>query len=76
MLQILKWCMDLGIKEVTVYAFSIENFKRPKDEVDGLMDLTAEKFNLITQGFPFHPFIYFSNNIYLKYLFKIFVFNS
>ena len=74
MLQILKWCMDLGIKEVTVYAFSIENFKRPKDEVDGLMDLTAEKFNLITQGLPFHPFIYFSNNIYLKYLFKIFVF--
>jgi ditrans,polycis-polyprenyl diphosphate synthase len=42
--RILDWCMQLGVKEVTVYAFSIENFKRPKDEVDGLMDLAADKF--------------------------------
>lgn len=27
-----------------MYAFSIENFKRTKDEVDGLMDLAREKF--------------------------------
>eukprot|EP00026_Physarum_polycephalum_P009946 Phypoly_transcript_10086.p1 GENE.Phypoly_transcript_10086~~Phypoly_transcript_10086.p1 ORF type:complete len:370 (+),score=45.50 Phypoly_transcript_10086:139-1248(+) len=47
--KILDWSMELGIKEVTVYAFSIENFKRPKEEVDGLMDLTTEKFNLIMQ---------------------------
>ena len=29
---------------VTVYAFSIENFKRPKKEVEGLMKLAEEKF--------------------------------
>jgi ditrans,polycis-polyprenyl diphosphate synthase len=29
---------------VTVYAFSIENFKRGKDEVDGLMQLALIKF--------------------------------
>lgn len=37
----------LGTKELTVYAFSIENFKRPKEEVDFLMDLLvkiAEEF--------------------------------
>ncbi len=28
---------------MTVYAFSTENFKRSKDEVDGLMELTKQK---------------------------------
>jgi len=43
----LEWCRDLGIKEVTVYAFSIENFKRSDSEVSGLMHLAAEKFQEI-----------------------------
>ena len=43
--EVLSWCRDLCIKEVTVYAFSIENFKRRKAEVDGLMKLAEEKFN-------------------------------
>ena len=34
----------MGVKEVTVYAFSIENFKRSKEEVDGLMELARQKF--------------------------------
>lgn len=38
------WCLDLGISEVTVYAFSIENFKRSSKEVDTLMRLATEKF--------------------------------
>ncbi|KIH50857.1 di-trans,poly-cis-decaprenylcistransferase-like protein, partial [Ancylostoma duodenale] len=42
--QILEWCQDLGVREVTVYAFSIENFKRSSEEVDGLMKLAEEKF--------------------------------
>lgn len=44
MFQTLDWCLTLGITEVTVYAFSIENFKRSKEEVDGLMELAREKF--------------------------------
>lgn len=43
-LQTLRWCLQLDIREVTVYAFSIENFKRSKDEVDGLMELAKQKF--------------------------------
>ena len=35
--------MDLGVTEVTVYAFSIENFKRSQDEVDYLMELAKQK---------------------------------
>ncbi|ETE73978.1 Dehydrodolichyl diphosphate synthase [Ophiophagus hannah] len=30
--QTLQWCLSLGIREVTVYAFSIENFKRSQEE--------------------------------------------
>lgn len=37
--NVLKWCGDKGIKYLTVYAFSTENWKRPKEEVDGLMKL-------------------------------------
>ena len=29
----LGWCHELGIREVTLYAFSIENFKRSPEEV-------------------------------------------
>jgi undecaprenyl diphosphate synthase len=32
-------CAELGIKFLTLYAFSTENWNRPKDEVDGLMEL-------------------------------------
>jgi ditrans,polycis-polyprenyl diphosphate synthase len=40
----LEWCLELGVEVVTVYAFSIENFKRSPDEVSTLMRLAAEKF--------------------------------
>ena len=33
------YCKDLGIEYLTVYAFSTENWKRPKDEVDTIMGL-------------------------------------
>ena len=33
---------DLGIKYLTIYSFSSENWKRPQDEVVGLMDLFAK----------------------------------
>lgn len=32
-------CGELGIKYLTLYAFSTENWNRPKDEIDGLMEL-------------------------------------
>ena len=33
------YCKDIGVKYFTVYAFSTENWKRPQDEVNALMDL-------------------------------------
>nr|MBP3598277.1 isoprenyl transferase [Eubacterium sp.] len=40
--QICEDAWDLGIKYLTVYAFSTENWKRPKDEVDALMKLLRQ----------------------------------
>jgi len=40
--RILEHALDLGIKEVTVYSFSTENWSRPADEVAALMDLFIE----------------------------------
>ena len=37
--NIVKHAVDLGIQHLTVYAFSTENFSRPKNEVEGIMDL-------------------------------------
>ena len=38
---VLKTCGELGIKYLTLYAFSVENWNRPKDEVDTLMKYLA-----------------------------------
>ena len=37
--EIADYCSNIGIEVLTAYAFSTENWKRPKDEVDALMDL-------------------------------------
>ena len=40
--KIVTECNKMGIKYITVYAFSTENWKRPKDEVDFLMNLLMD----------------------------------
>ena len=49
--DVLNWCGDRGIKYVTVYAFSTENWKRPKEEVSGLMDLFARMLKVKEPSF-------------------------
>jgi len=38
----INWCRELGVKCATFYAFSTENWKRPADEVDGIMNLLRQ----------------------------------
>ncbi len=40
--EMCEYCHKLGIKYMTVYAFSTENWKRPKTEVDAIMKLLEE----------------------------------
>lgn len=42
-------CYKSGVKVVTVYAFSIENFKRSKYEVDALMEMAKVKLSQLAQ---------------------------
>lgn len=40
--EVLKGCAESGVKYLTLYTFSTENWNRPKEEVDGLMSLMVE----------------------------------
>lgn len=40
--EIIKACVEFGVRYLTVYAFSTENWNRPKDEVVGLMGILSE----------------------------------
>jgi len=40
--EVAHWCKDLGVKHLTIFAFSTENFKRDPDEVDYIMDMIEE----------------------------------
>lgn len=41
--NLLDWCLELKVKSITLYAFSTENFQRPKDEVEEIMKIAEEK---------------------------------
>ena len=40
--RIIEACVEFGIQYLTIYAFSTENWARPRDEVEGLMDIMEE----------------------------------
>ena len=40
--KITRYCKDIGIKNITFYAFSTENWKRPEDEVSAIIELFRE----------------------------------
>ena len=40
--DIARYCNKIGLKYLTVYAFSTENWKRPKEEVDNIMKIFKE----------------------------------
>ena len=43
--EMLNWCRELGIKELTLYSFSTENFKRTKQEKDFLFNIFKKELN-------------------------------
>lgn len=42
--KIIKYCFELGVKYVSIYAFSTENWNRPKAEIEGLIDIFKQYF--------------------------------
>jgi undecaprenyl diphosphate synthase len=44
----LRDAVELGVRELTVYSFSTENWSRPRDEVEGLMEMFAQRIDAET----------------------------
>jgi len=45
--NLLGWSKELGIKELTLYAFSMQNFNRPKNEFDYLMKIFKDNVHIL-----------------------------
>ncbi|MCI4332004.1 MAG: polyprenyl diphosphate synthase [Thermoplasmata archaeon] len=52
--ELLDWCLEIGIRVLTVYALSTENFSRPPEELDALMALFAESFRQVAKDERVH----------------------
>jgi len=52
--EVLEWCFDLGIKVLTIYAFSTENFNRSNEEVKTLMTLCKQELEKATKDSRIH----------------------
>ncbi|AEH06675.1 polyprenyl diphosphate synthase [Methanothermococcus okinawensis] len=54
--EFIGWCVDLNIKIITLYSFSLENFNRPKEEVDALMKLFEREFRAVAEDRNVHKY--------------------
>ena len=52
--DLLDWCLDLGVKSITLYAFSTENFRRSPKEVNEIMQIAEEKLKIILEDEKIH----------------------
>ncbi|MDD5503370.1 MAG: polyprenyl diphosphate synthase, partial [Candidatus Thermoplasmatota archaeon] len=52
--DVVDWCLETGVKILTVYAFSTENFKRGDKEVNTLMHMFAENFRKMADDARVH----------------------
>lgn len=43
--NLFEWCKEFDIKEMTLYCFSVENFNRPKEEFEYLMNIFRKEFD-------------------------------
>ncbi|CAN0916204.1 Dehydrodolichyl diphosphate synthase 6 [Linum grandiflorum] len=69
LVSVLECCYELGVKYISIYAFSIDNFKRKPDEVKTIMDLILEKIEgLLEEGSIAEQYgvrVYFVGNLKL-----------
>jgi len=52
--KLIEWCSELSIKEVSLYAWSLENFNRPKQEFDYIMRLFRRAFDEVRKEKTVH----------------------
>lgn len=59
--KLIDWCEKLDVKFLTLYAFSIENFRRPRQEIEEIMRIAEEKFRKLLTDERIHK-----NKIHVK----------
>ncbi len=64
--QVLSWCDRLGVKSITLYAFSTENFRRSQQEVEAIMRIVEEKLRKLLTDERIHR-----NKIQVKVIGKV-----
>ena len=52
--HVIEWCFDIGVKQLTIYAFSIENFCRTDEEKERLFALMRGEFEKISRDERVH----------------------
>ncbi len=48
--NVMNWCIDLGVQQITLYSFSAENYARPEDELAALFSLLEWKLDELYQS--------------------------
>jgi len=52
--DLLKWCLDLDVRSITLYAFSTENFQRASQEVNKILKIAEEKLHEVLTNEEIH----------------------
>ncbi len=52
--EVLEWARELGVRTITLYTFSTENFNRPEEELEELFSLFIKKFSSVRGDDRFH----------------------
>jgi tritrans,polycis-undecaprenyl-diphosphate synthase [geranylgeranyl-diphosphate specific] len=61
--RLLDWCEKLGVKFVTLYTFSTENFRRKPEEVEAIMQIADEKFRKLLTDERIH-----GNKVHVRFI--------
>ncbi|MFH1209437.1 MAG: polyprenyl diphosphate synthase [archaeon] len=69
--NLLKWCREFKIRELTLYTFSLENFYRPKKEFDYLMKLFKKESRKLLNDNKFEK-----NKIKIRFIGRIHMFDK
>jgi tritrans,polycis-undecaprenyl-diphosphate synthase [geranylgeranyl-diphosphate specific] len=64
--QLLDWCEKLGVKFVTLYTFSTENFRRSPEEIAEIMKIAEEKFRKLLTDDRIHR-----NEVHVKVIGRV-----
>ena len=64
--QLLDWCEKLGVKFVTLYTFSTENFRRSPGEIEEIMRIAGEKFRKLLTNERIHR-----NKVHVKVIGRV-----